>query len=82
LPNITGFGGIIDSNGNNYIGQSDVQYVEGAFYYGNQRSGINGYSIGTNASVRFDASRSSSIYGNSQTVQPPAYIVNIWERIS
>lgn len=30
----------------------------------------------------FDASASNSIYGNSDTVQPPAYIVNIWERIS
>ena len=28
----------------------------------------------------FDASRSSSIYGNSTTVQPPAYVVNIWKR--
>lgn len=28
----------------------------------------------------FDASRSSSIYGNSNTVQPPAYVVNIWRR--
>lgn len=28
----------------------------------------------------FDASRSSSIYGNSSTVQPPAYVVNIWRR--
>lgn len=27
-----------------------------------------------------DASRSSSIYGNSDTVQPPAYLVNIWKR--
>lgn len=30
--------------------------------------------------VNFDASRSSSIYGNSNTVQPPAFIVNIWKR--
>ena len=30
--------------------------------------------------LNFDASRSNSIYGNSNTVQPPAYIVNIWER--
>lgn len=30
--------------------------------------------------VNFDASRSSSIYGNSSTVQPPAYCVNIWKR--
>ena len=28
----------------------------------------------------FDASRSSSIYGNSTTVQPPAFVVNIWKR--
>ena len=29
-----------------------------------------------------NASVSNSIYGKSTTVQPPAYIVNIWERIS
>lgn len=28
----------------------------------------------------FDASRSNSIYGNSTTVQPPAYVVNVWRR--
>ena len=28
----------------------------------------------------FDASRSNSIYGNSTTVQPPAYVVNIYRR--
>lgn len=28
----------------------------------------------------FDASRSNSIYGNSNTVQPPAYVVNVWRR--
>ena len=28
----------------------------------------------------FDASLSNSIYGNSDTVQPPAYVVNIWRR--
>jgi hypothetical protein len=27
-----------------------------------------------------DASRSNSIYGKSNTVQPPAYLVNIWKR--
>ena len=30
--------------------------------------------------ISLDASNSNSIYGNSNTVQPPAYIVNIWER--
>lgn len=28
----------------------------------------------------FDASKSNAIYGNSNTVQPPAYIVNVWRR--
>lgn len=28
----------------------------------------------------FNAFRSSSIYGQSNTVQPPAYVVNIWRR--
>ena len=30
--------------------------------------------------VSFDASRSNPIYGNSTTVQPPAYVVNIFQR--
>jgi len=30
--------------------------------------------------ANFNASRVNSIYGNSNTVQPPAYIVNIWKR--
>ena len=32
------------------------------------------------ARIRFNASRYSSIYGKSNTVQPPAYIVNVWRR--
>ena len=30
--------------------------------------------------IRLNASRSNSIYGNSTTVQPPAYVVNVWRR--
>lgn len=33
-------------------------------------------------SIRFDASRSNPIYGRSDTVQPPARIVNVWKRVS
>ena len=29
-----------------------------------------------------DASKSNNIYGNSSTVQPPAYKVHFWKRIS
>ena len=32
--------------------------------------------------AEFNASYSNSIYGNSTTVQPPAYFVYIWKRIS
>lgn len=30
--------------------------------------------------IGIDASRSNAIYGNSNTVQPPAYVVNVWRR--
>lgn len=42
----------------------------GWFNYNNQSS-----TSGTNSAV-------SSIYGRSSTVQPPAYVVNIWRRVS
>lgn len=29
-----------------------------------------------------DASRSSSVFGKSDTVQPPAYVINVWRRVS
>lgn len=42
----------------------------GWFNYNNQSS-----TSGNNSAV-------SSIYGKSSTVQPPAYVVNIWRRVS
>lgn len=33
-------------------------------------------------SISLDASKSNSIYGNSSTVQPPAYKVHFWKRVS
>lgn len=30
--------------------------------------------------ANLDASRSSSVYGKSTTIQPPAYVVNVWRR--
>lgn len=32
--------------------------------------------------LKFDASRSNSIYGASNTVQPPAYCMYIWRRVA
>lgn len=53
----------------------------GAFYIeSTQNQGVQGSTSTQNDWVKFDASRSSSIYGNSSTVQPPAYIVNIYRR--
>lgn len=81
LPNITGS----YSNANNISSlYNSGGTFNGAFYASatstTYRAGYT--SEGSSNNVAFDASRSSSIYGNSTTVQPPAYIVNIWERIN
>lgn len=69
LPNITGTHGGADSNGIS---------VSGAFY--NNGNSTSGDGHGSGWSVGFDASRSNAIYGASNTVQPPAYRVNVWRR--
>ncbi len=74
LPNITGtFSGSKTASG----GRS------GAFYQVGTTSGAYPSGTGTTGVIEgFNASRSSSIYGNSTTVQPPAYVVNVWRRVS
>lgn len=69
LPNITG--NIILRPGN------EGAFPSGVFTYsGNTGNrGYKGGSYGYYGKVRFDASRCSSIYGNSNTVQPPAVTV-------
>lgn len=72
LPNITG----------------DTQAVRGftqntptgAFYVGKTTNWVGSDEGTTVNTISFDASRSNSIYGNNTTVQPPAYLVNIWKR--
>ena len=51
----------------------------GVFY---SKYEVNAFGGGNNHQVfvGFDASKSNSIYGKSSTVQPPAYLVNIWKR--
>lgn len=77
LPNITGSTGTASSQG------GSIPYTSGAFTQSTSNkarlwwANISDYGI---AQVNFDASRSSSIYGNSSTVQPPTYLVNIWKR--
>ena len=77
LPNITG-------EFNMYSENSDDTFGDGAFYLGS----YNHYGSSTsgdsdNPSIHFDANRGASvqgIYGNSNTVQPPAIKVYMWRR--
>lgn len=76
LPNITG---TLQGSGSVGITWSGG---EGAFLgIGQARTHGASYQISepSNDAV-FNASNSNSIYGNSTTVQPPAYCVNIWRR--
>lgn len=76
LPNITGTvaGGY---NSQSYINEEN----SGAFT--KVATASRAKYAGTSYSFRintFNASNSNSIYGNSTTVQPPAYVVNVWRR--
>ena len=65
LPNITGhFGGVAGTS------------VSGAFSIDKTDISLASGTNGTRQYLSFNASRSSSIYGKSNTVQPPASIVN------
>lgn len=76
LPNITGTTYAM-SDRNSQPSDSgaftSVQTAVSAGYEG-------GHNNGDQRVSTFDASRSSSIYGKSSTVQPPAYVVNVWRR--
>ncbi len=80
LPNITGRAGPDDQAGYYSINNPNAY---GAFY-----GGGNSYSYASSGDSRygkdlcFDASRSNSIYGASNTVQPAAYYVHIWHRVA
>jgi hypothetical protein len=75
LPNITGVikpGTAPDSRNS----------ASGAFAIDSTYTGSRAGGSGSNSCTAYniDASRSSSIYGASSTVQPPAYVVNVWRR--
>lgn len=82
LPNITGNWGNTDPYGQSWGGMAGL-YANGAYYQSNFTGKFYKTDAGGSGLARqmnFDASRSSSIYGASNTVQPPAYVVNIWRR--
>ena len=82
LPNITGMLG--DSSGDTGL----FWGVVGAFYGTHESNPQNRRShfelpIGNSSptgETMFDASRCSNVYGNSDTVTPPSYVVHFWQR--
>ena len=72
LPDITGSFDVAVWNG----------YESGIFKKTNSELHSRGSSGANLTFFTYDvrASYSNSIYGNSTTVQPPAYVVNIWKR--
>lgn len=86
LPNLSGKAGrsYSDYNLNN---PDYANFVSDPFYYRESESW--GTSCDTRSgtydacrNIYFDASRLNNIYGNSNTVQPNAYVVHVWQRTS
>lgn len=81
LPNISGELSSSDSNLGRIIGEGEAgTYNKGAFTIVNQQAYMAGGSYFMRKSISFNASNANSIYGNSSTVQPPAYKVYAWRR--
>ncbi len=82
LPNITG-GVYISRPQNGYIeGTTNGSAITGTTWR-SYTFGTNGaYNQGGYSGFNFNASSSNSIYGNSTTVQPPAYKIYAWKRVS
>lgn len=74
LPNITGYASFSANGSTNYL--TGIVSTSGALYGTTDVTSSSGGGGGNNHSsakrLRLDASRSSSVYGNSTTVQPPA----------
>lgn len=71
LPNITG----------GFIGDNEMAGTTfGAFYNGGTVTGAGAQNDTPASRIRFDASRSISIYGSSNTVQPPSIKVRVYTR--
>jgi hypothetical protein len=77
LPNITG-----STDLSSDVAFRNTENKNGCFYLDTTKHhSYVPYGYGEQSSfLGFNASRSSSIYGNSTTVQPPAYVVNIYRR--
>ena len=79
LPNIAGNLGL------SYISAADVSWADNSALYLNYFD--DGYYVqrtqgGHYGDISFNASRHNAMYGNSSTVQPPAYKVYAWKRVA
>jgi hypothetical protein len=64
-----------------FTDRSRFYSASGAFYITNTATEERGGIGSGNGTLNFDASRSSSVYKDDcDTVQPPAYLVNVWKR--
>ena len=86
LPNIAGSLSETSNNGkaSPFRGNKNAISSIGALAVTEVSSPFCGYSgyEGSAYDISFDASRSNSIYGSSDTVQPAAYYVHIWRRVA
>jgi len=78
LPNIAG--NVAKWNNGLNLGVSGPFYVDGSS--SGTRYLAHSSDSPSQVIIKFNAARCSSVYGNSDTVQPPAYVVNIWKRIA
>ena len=84
LPNITGSLYETRTDSSPFRGSGNVISSTGALAVKEIATFYGGYSRydGSAYDISFDASKSNAIYGRSGTVQPAAYYVYIWRRIS
>ena len=84
LPNITG--SLIETEAENspFRGSKASLSKSGALKFTEVNTDWGGYSSlsGSTYNINFDASLSNPIYGRSYTVQPAAYYVHIWRRVT
>lgn len=73
LPNITGEAQIVRGTRNDVA--TGAFYISGTTTLSNRPSDAATFPL-----LGFSAKNSNNIYGNSTTVQPPAYVANIWRR--
>lgn len=81
LPNIIGS----MKNGRSIMGEQGDTQTSGAFSHvlttGGDLINLSWSGAKRKSELSFDASKSNSIYGKSNTVQPPAIRVFVWKRI-